>query len=126
MIRKQSKRKRGGIMCTKSQALDILAAVYQSCNQIYSGSIQDAILYGSYARGDNNDASDIDILITANLTQEQISANWRALAALSSRLGLDHDTVISIQVVPLAQFNRYADYLPFYQNILREGIRYAS
>ena len=113
-------------MCTKSQALDILAAVYQNCNQIYSGTIQDAILYGSYARGDNNDESDIDILITANLTQEQISANRKALAALSGRLGLDHDTMISIQVVPLAQFNRYADYLPFYQNVLREGIRYAS
>ena len=112
-------------MCTRSQALDILAAVYQNCNQVYAGNIQDAILYGSYARGDNHDASDIDILITANMTQEQISSNGKALASLSSRLGLDYDTVISIQVVPLAQFNRYADYLPFYQTVLREGIRYA-
>ena len=113
-------------MCTKPEALDILSAVYQSANQIYAGRIQDAILYGSYARGDNKETSDIDILLTADLTQEEISAEWKTLAALSGRLGLENDTVVSIQVVPLAQFRRYADFLPFYQNVLREGIRYAS
>ncbi len=116
----------GETMCTKLQALDILSAVYQNCNQIYAGRIQDAILYGSYARGDNKETSDIDILLTADLTQEEISAEWKTLAALSGRLGLENDTVVSIQVVPLAQFRRYADFLPFYQNVLREGIRYAS
>jgi len=113
-------------MCTKSQALDILAAVYQKCSQIYSGRIQDAILYGSFARGDYNEESDIDILVTANLSQEQISDQWKALADLSNDLGLVHDIMISIQVVPLTLFKRYGDYLPFYRNVIQEGIRYAS
>ena len=39
---------------------------------------------------------------------------------------LDHDITVSVHVVPLAQFRRYADFLPFYQNVLKEGIRYAS
>ena len=83
-------------------------------------------MYGSYARGDFHAESDIDILLTADLTQEQISEKRRAIAALSSDLSLAHDVTVSIQIVPLAQFHRYADFLPFYQNVLREGIRYAS
>ena len=121
-------------MCTKNEAFEILASVYDSCNQLSGGKIHDAILYGSYARGEQTAESDIDILhelliaylATADLTQEQISEKRRAIAALSSDLSLAHDVTVSIQIVPLAQFHRYADFLPFYQNVLREGIRYAS
>ena len=86
----------------------------------------DAILYASYACGEQNAESDIDILLTADLTQEQIAEKRRAIAALSSDLSLAHDVTVSIRIVPLAQFHRYADFLPFYQNVLREGIRYTS
>ena len=88
--------------------------------------VQAVYLFGSYARGEQTAESDIDILLTADLTQEQISEKRRAIAALSSDLSLNHDVTVSIQIVPLAQFLRYADFLPFYQNVLREGIRYAS
>ena len=51
---------------------------------------------------------------------------FRAVAGVASTLSLDHDITVSVHVVPLAQFRRYADFLPFYQNVLKEGIRYAS
>ena len=113
-------------MCTRNQAFEILKTVYRACDPILERSIHDAILYGSYARGDFHAESDIDILLTADLTQEQISEKRRAIAALSSDLSLAHDVTVSIQIVPLVQFRRYADFLPFYQNVLKEGIRYAS
>lgn len=113
-------------MCTKHQAIEILKAVYAACDPILEHRIQDAILYGSYARGDFTSQSDIDILLTADLTQEQIAAHRRAVSAVSSQLSLDHDITVSVHTVPLAQFRRYAAYLPFYQNVLKEGIRYAS
>ena len=113
-------------MCTKNEAFEILASVYASCNQISGGKIHDAILYGSYARGKQSAESDIDILLTADLTQEQIASQRRAVSGVASALSLDHDITVSVHVVPLAQFRRYADFLPFYQNVLKEGIRYAS
>ena len=70
--------------------------------------------------------SDIDILLTADLTQEQIASQRRAVSGVASTLSLDHDITVSVHVVPLAQFRRYADFLPFYQNVLKEGIRYTS
>ena len=104
-------------MCTRNQAFEILKIVYHACDPILGHSIHDAILYGSYARGDFTAESDIDILLTADLTQEQIASQRRAVSGVASTLS---------HVVPLAQFRRYADFLPFYQNVLKEGIRYAS
>ncbi len=113
-------------MLVKAEALEILASVYASCNKISGGKIRDAILYGSYARGEQSEESDVDILLTADLTQEQISDMRRDFAALASAISLDRNVTVSVQVVPLSQFLRYADFLPFYRNVLKEGIRYAS
>ena len=48
-------------MCTRNQAFEILKIVYHACDPILGHSIHDAILYGSYARGDFTAESDIDI-----------------------------------------------------------------
>ena len=111
-------------MCTRNQAFEILKIVYHACDPILGHSIHDAILYGSYARGDFTAESDIDILLTADLTQEQIASQRRAVAGVASTLSLDHDITVSVHVVPLAQFRRYADFLPFYLNVLNETLAY--
>ena len=113
-------------MCSKHQVSEILSNVYTACNAALGERIHDAILYGSYARGDQQPESDVDILLTADLTQDEIARQRRQIASVASRLSLDYDVTVSIQIVPLAQFQRYAEYLPFYQNVLKEGIRYAS
>ena len=91
--------------------------------QFLGHSIHDAILYGSYARGDFTAESDIDILLTADLTQEQIASQRRAVSGVASTLSLDHDITVSVHVVPLAQFRRYADFkkVTFWRNFNRFG-----
>ena len=71
-------------MCTRNQALEILKSVYHACDPILGHSIHDAILYGSYARGDFTAESDIDILLTADLTQEQIASQRRAVSGVDN------------------------------------------
>ena len=89
-------------MCTRNQAEEILRSVYHACSPIF-GRIHDAYLYGSYARGDFTPESDIDIL-----------------------LSLEHDIPVSVTVKPLEQFRRYQTALPYYRNVVREGIRYTG
>ena len=50
-------------MCTRNQAFEILKIVYHACDPILGHSIHDAILYGSYARGDFTAESDIDQIL---------------------------------------------------------------
>lgn len=113
-------------MCNQSQAIAILGEVYASCNPIFGNAIADAYLYGSYARGDYHAESDIDILLTVDMEAEAISRLRKRLALVISELSLEHDITVSVTVKPLAQFRQYADILPYYRNVLREGIRYAS
>ncbi len=112
-------------MCTKNEAMIILQEVYDGCQAIF-GKIKDAYLYGSYARGDYHEESDVDILLTVEQPQKVISRHRSDIANLSSDLSLEHDITVSISVKPAEQFERLIDVLPFYQNVKREGIKYAS
>ena len=113
-------------MCNQSQAISILGEVYGSCNSILGGTIKSAYLYGSFARGDYHEGSDIDILLTVDLEAEDISAFRNSIAVVASELSLKHDVAVSVTVKPHTQFLRYINVLPYYQNVIREGIPYAS
>ena len=117
-------------MCTKNEAMIVLQEVYEGCLAIF-GKIKEAYLYGSYARGDFHEESDIDILLTVEQPQSVISHHRSDIAELSSDLSLEHDITVSISVKsisvkPAEQFERLMNVLPFYQNVVREGIKYAS
>ena len=112
-------------MCTKNEAMIILREVYEGCLAVF-GDVKAAYLYGSYARGDYHEESDVDILLTVEQPQSVISAHRSDIAELSSDLSLEHDITVSISVKPAEQFERLIDVLPFYQNVVREGIKYAS
>lgn len=113
-------------MCNQSQAIAILGEIYTICNPILGNAIADAYLYGSYARGDYHAESDIDILLTVNLNPDEISKMRNSIGLVTSDLSLKHDITVSVTVKPMSQFQQFADILPYYQNVLKEGIRYAS
>lgn len=113
-------------MCNTTQAVEILGEVYVSCSAILKHSIQDAYLYGSYARGDYTKESDIDILLTSSLTSAEIEQCRYAIAYISSDLSLKHDITVSITVKAHEQFQHYQNVLPYYRNVIQEGIRYAG
>ena len=103
----------------------ILQEVYEGCRAIF-GNIKEAYLYGSYARGDYHEESDVDVHLTVEQPQSVISRHRPDIANLSSDLSLEHDITVSISVKPAEQFERLNQVLPFYQNVVREGIRYES
>ena len=112
-------------MCNRNHAVEILNKLFEKTLPIFK-CIDSAYLYGSYARGDYNNESDVDILLIVDLSQEEISDKRMAVASVSSELSLEYGVTVSVTVKPKTQFNRYFSVLPFYQNVLREGIKYAG
>jgi predicted nucleotidyltransferase len=112
-------------MCTQSEAIEIFNEVVKRCEELFGDKLRDAYLYGSYARGDFDDESDIDILVTVDKDAEELSHFRRNMSYINSDLGLEHDILISTKTVPYEQFRRYSEILPFYRNVLEEGIKYA-
>lgn len=113
-------------MCTENQAIAILHEVYDSCNRLFNQKIVDAYLYGSYARGDYHDESDVDIFLTVDAEPDQLASYRKSICQVCSDLSLKYDVLVSPAIQSLRQFRQYQGTLPYYQNIIREGIRYAA
>ena len=79
------------------------------------------ILYGSFARGDNMDESDMDILILVN--KEHISRqDEKRIKYPLYEIEFDSGQIISPIVLPINEWETRHKITPFYQNILSEGI----
>ena len=104
----------------------IFNEVYQRCNTVFPCGISDAFLYGSYARGDYDDESDIDIMLVVDLDYLSIEKYSNSISEIASDLSLENDLLVSITVKPLLLFNKYSSVLPYYKNVLSEGIRYVA
>ena len=113
-------------MCNGNQAIAFLGEVYNECHSLFGDSMKDAYLYGSYARGDYHEESDIDILLTVNLEQAAISELRNEVGMIAGNLSLKYDVTVSVTIKPFAWFRQYADVLPYYKSVLKEGIHYAS
>lgn len=113
-------------MCTKSEAIAILCEVFERSKKLFGSNLVNGYLYGSYARGDYDAESDVDILLTVDCDDDVIRAHNKSLAKIDSDLSLGHNVTVSITMKPLEQFNRYAKISPFYRNVINEGISYAG
>ena len=51
---------------------NIMSEIHEELMKLFGGKIERIILYGSYARGDFNLESDVDIMILLNCDQREI------------------------------------------------------
>ena len=109
-------------MCTKNELEHIIQQLAQIYHSVYGRNLVQVILYGSYAMGDYDSESDVDIVAIVHgertVLQEQLKQVWDA----SSELELEYDTVLSPTVIPYEEFERYREDLPYYRNIAQEGV----
>ncbi|MDR1082470.1 MAG: nucleotidyltransferase domain-containing protein [Coriobacteriales bacterium] len=110
-------------MCDEHKLKMITNEVSRFSKRTYGKHLKDVILYGSYARGEQEDDSDIDIMILVDMNPAEIKGSGRALTKLSSDLGLAYDVVVSPTVKDYKTFEAWREALPYYRNIDREGIR---
>ena len=81
------------------------------------------ILYGSYARGDYTTDSDIDIALLVDIDRMGLKKYGDLLVSQMSYFMLEHDVLISFNDIPIKEFEEYKDVMPYYRNIIEEGVR---
>ena len=81
--------------------------------------IEDLRLFGSSARGDRRNSSDIDILVRLPKLNPSIEEDMFDMAY---DLELTHDCVIDLIAVSGGDLKNNAARVPVYRNILTEGI----
>ena len=80
----------------------------------FSNKIYKVILFGSYARGDYDEESDIDILIVGDIELDDI-------IDLIFEILIKYGILINAVVESTSEFEKWKD-TSFHQNVLNEGI----
>ena len=109
-------------MCSKSELQVITRSVIDGASELMENKIYKIILYGSYARGDFDSESDVDIMILFDGTLEEAKGYRKQLSRLASRIGMANDIEVSLLVRDKSSFESGLTILPFYQNVQNEGI----
>lgn len=103
----------------------ILAAAVDGLKTALGDNLVSVILYGSYARGDFNEESDIDIMALVDFPAAHTPQYRGDVNKIASRLSLESEKCITVSIMlqDTETFSRYQDILPFFSNVLSEGVR---
>ncbi len=89
--------------------------------RIYGDKLKAVYLYGSYARGDYREGSDVDVMILL----ENYKNYWKEqskISQLASDVSLEYDVTVSCIFVKEIQWNTASDERPLIYNIRKEGL----
>ena len=85
----------------------------------YGDRLSKIILYGSYARGDFNEESDIDFMVLLKDKEVRASKEILTIGDKLYDLSISFLTMISAQVIPQFKFEKTNNL--FYRNIKKDG-----
>ena len=98
----------------------ILTKLKRYLLETFGDKIREIILYGSYARGDYNKDSDIDILIVVSNDINPVEIE-EVLNDLLFEILLNENELCSVRAIPEKLFREYNS--PFILNVKEEGVR---
>lgn len=100
---------------------DFIAKYIAALKEIYGKAMKAVILYGSYARGDYNENSDVDIMILVDMPDGDINRFFAQTADMTYDFNMDNHVEFSPAVKNIKQFYKWVEVNPFYKNISKEG-----
>jgi len=105
----------------------MLSIVHQIANEykaslqnLYGNELAELVLFGSYARGDNRDESDLDFAIVLRDTNTRPAAEIAKTSAIGSRLSIKYGIMISS--LPTTLHKKQTSMQGIYQEIRKDGI----
>ena len=113
-------------MRTRQEIVDIIQKLCTELALLFPGDSLEAILFGSYARADADQGSDIDVMILVDSSRAAIAEkNW-AIGDLAAEFLLNYGIVVSPIVENREFFQKNAEILPFYRNVMKEGVKLSA
>ncbi len=90
--------------------------------ELFGAKLHEVILFGSYARNQADEESDIDIIVLVNEDKMKLKSYAHAVAETVTELNLKYDVVLSVILQSVSEYEEYKEVVPFFINIRREGV----
>ena len=115
----------GGIKMPKNVNKEIQEFIKQ-VKELLGIRLKKIILYGSYARGDYNKQSDVDIMILTDLSFEEIEEYRDKISDIAYDIELSTGIILSPVIKNIEKYNSRVHFVPFYKNVEKEGVVLAN
>jgi predicted nucleotidyltransferase len=99
-----------------------LSKIRQFSEGLFGDKLEAVILFGSYARGDYDAESDIDIMILVDMDAGMLAPYKYQFAHFGTELDLTYDVFHSFVLQDKATFDYWKDTIPFYKNVTQGGL----
>jgi len=100
----------------------VLNSFISECIDLFGDKLSEVILFGSYARGDFADDSDIDVMVVLNINEHEIKKYFKQVCHIASEIDLQHN----VNMIPVLQSKVVYDELKhsfgFCRNVENEGV----
>jgi len=108
---------------TKLNAL--LRDFAHGAKRIFDTQLVDIILFGSYATGNNDEESDIDIAILADIPREAEKNYTDAIVSLIAKIDREYEYVVLLSPILISKsfFDEWNEVIPFYRTLKTKGVK---
>lgn len=99
----------------------LLKKLKDGLHDIYGDKLKAVYLYGSYARGDYREGSDVDVMILLE-NYKNYWSEQKKISQLASDISLEYDLTISCIFIKETQWESATNERPLIYNIHKEGL----
>ena len=89
---------------------------------LMKGHLKQMVMYGSAARNDFTDDSDIDIAILTDLDRVSVKQYDSGLMDIVTEIAMHSDAIVEYICLPIDEYNKNKKWYGYFQNISDEGI----
>ena len=99
----------------------IIDSICQFSQNLFAAKLDKIILYGSYARGDFDEESDIDVMVVVDMNEANLRHYEALFTEFSSKESLENEVLILPLLCDKTRFEAQIKYVPFMQDVNTKG-----
>ena len=99
-----------------------LAELKKTIREILGDHLKQIILFGSYARHEANEESDIDIMVLTDLEGKALKEKQELIWNKCADLFIQYSLLPTVMLRNEQQFIERSQYVPFYMTVAEEGV----